>query len=330
MTKTIRKVAVIGAGAMGAAIAAQVANAGLGVVLLDNRPTAAADAVERMAKAKPADIFNAGFMHPSNAKLITTGNTDEHMNLIADADLVIEAVFEKLEVKHAVFQSIYEHARKDAIITSNTSTIREEQLTEGFPEDFKNRFVNTHFFNPPRFMHLMELITGKETDPAIADAVADFCDRFLGKKVIRCKDSPGFIGNRIGMYMIERARTEALRQNANIEDVDAVMGESFGFPRLGLFKLADEVGIDIVYHVGQNLHNDLPDNDDFQSIYGGPANLKTMIADGYTGKRKGKGGFYREGVLENGAKVKESRDLATGEFRAFKESKYFKKTVWNP
>lgn len=336
MEHKIKKIAVIGAGAMGSGIAAQAANAGYEVVLLDKRPDGAEKALERMLKAKPTDAFNAGFMHPSNAKLIETGNTDDHMHKIADADLIIEAVFENLQVKHTVFGDIYKHAKKDAIITSNTSTIELENLVAPFPADFRERFVNTHFFNPVRFMHLLEIIDGADTDPDTLKAASDFGDRALGKKVIRAKDSPGFIANRIGIYAIERAKFEALQQGTKIEDIDAIMGPSFGFTHLGLFKLADEVGVDIVYHVGQNLQAALPPQDEFNDIYTGADKVKAMLDAGYTGKHKGKGGFYAlktddkgKPVLDaKGKPVKLVRDLATGEFREAQESAYHKKTVW--
>ncbi len=337
MKHEIKKIAVIGAGAMGSGIAAQAANAGYQVVLLDKRPDGADKAVERMLKAKPTDAFNAGFMHPSNAKLIETGNTDQHMDKIADADLVIEAVFEDLKVKHFVFGEIYKYAKKNAIITSNTSTIELEKLVAPFPSDFRERFVNTHFFNPVRYMHLLEIIDGLGTDPGTLKAATDFCDRVLGKKVIRAKDSPGFIANRIGIYAIERAKFEALKQGTKIEDIDAIMGPSFGFTHLGLFKLADEVGVDIVYHVGQNLKAALLPADEFNKIYVEPEKMKAMIDAGYTGKHKGKGGFYAlktgadgKPVFDKGKPVKLVRDLATGDFRDAEKSAYERKTVWKP
>ncbi len=336
MTHNIKTVAVIGAGAMGSGIAAQAANAGYKVILLDKRPDGAAQAIERMKKAKPTDAFNAGFMHPSNAKNIETGCTDDDMAKIAEADIIIEAVFEDINVKHNVFREIHKHAKKDAIISSNTSTIELEDLVDGFPKDFKERFINTHFFNPVRFMHLLEIIDGRDTDPEILKAASDFGDRVLGKKVIRAKDAPGFIANRIGIYAIERAKAEALKKDMPIEDIDAIFGPSFGFPHLGLFKLADEVGVDIVYHVGQNLQAALPADDDFHGIYKDADKVKEMLDDGYTGKHKGKGGFYRVKTDENGKPVRDAkgkpvkqvRDLGTNEFRDVKQSEYFKKTVW--
>ena len=336
MPNEIKKIAVIGAGAMGSGIAAQAANAGYEVVLLDKRPDGADQAIERMIKAKPTDAFNAGFMDPKSAKLITTGNTDDHMHMISDADMIIEAVFEDLNVKHTVFGDIYKHAKPEAIISSNTSTIELKDLTSPFPQDFKERFINTHFFNPVRFMPLLEIIDGDDTKKEVLESAMKFGSESFGKKVIRAKDSPGFIGNRIGIYAMKRALSEALKQDTTIEDVDAIMGTSFGFPHLGLFKLADEVGIDIVYSVSENLQNSLHEDDDFHHQYVDAEKLKDMIDDGYTGKHKGKGGFYsvkkddnNETIRgEDGKPLKIVRDLNSFEYRDYQESEFFKKTVW--
>lgn len=325
MTKDIKKIAVIGAGAMGSGIAAQAANAGFEVVLLDKFEGVADKAVARMKKATNPEIdpFNATFMDPSNAKLISTGTTDDNMDMIADCDVVIEAVFERLDIKHATFKAIYEHARPDAIVTSNTSTIQIQKLVEDMPDDFKRRFMNTHFFNPPRFMKLLELIDGAETDKESFDLMAQIGDVNLGKKVVRCKDTPGFIANRIGTYAFFRAMKQGMDMDMPIEDIDSIMNMSLGFTKMGMMKLSDTVGVDIVKHVGMNLHDGLAADDHFNTIYR-PDLVDRMVEDGYTGK-KGKGGFYRIVQDEDGNSVKEVIDLKTGEYRAAKKSEYFKK-----
>lgn len=336
MTKEVKKIAVIGAGAMGGGIAAQAANAGFEVVLLDKFEGAADKRVAQMKKANPAaDPFNAGFMVPENADRVTTGTTDENMDLIADADIVIEAVFERLDIKHEVFRKIHEHAREDAIITSNTSTLQIEHLVEGMPDDFKNRFMNSHFFNPPRFMHLLELIDGADTDPEVYEQMRSFGDEMLGKKVIRAKDTPGFIANRIGVYALFRALDEGIKNGTAVEDIDSIMGPAFGFPKLGMMKLVDAVGVDIIHHVGQNLNDGLHADDHFFEIYQ-PDMISDMVENGYTGK-KGKGGFYRlktdeDGKVVKNAKgkpVKEVKDLQTGEYRDAQNSDYFKMKIKN-
>ncbi|MAM33514.1 MAG: 3-hydroxyacyl-CoA dehydrogenase [Micavibrio sp.] len=328
----VKKVAVIGAGAMGSGIAAQAANAGCEVVLLDKFEGVADKAVARMKKAKPTDVFNAGFMVSSNAKRVTTGTIDNDIEKIADADVIVEAVFERLDIKQETFNLIHKHAKKDAVITSNTSTIQIEKLVEGMPEDFKKRFMNTHFFNPVRFMALLEVIQGKDTDPAVFEQMREFGDKVLGKKVVKAKDSPAFIGNRIGVYMIERATKEAKDLNFPIEDVDAILSPAFGFPKLGVYKLGDTVGIDILQHVGQNLHDGLPTSDEFNEIYD-PAFIEQMVEDKRTGRKSESGeGFYRvkkddDGNVVTDAKgkpVKQAIDLKTGEYSDAIKSKFFK------
>tara|TARA_R110002126_G_scaffold291807_1_gene459648 strand:+ start:84096 stop:86792 length:2697 start_codon:yes stop_codon:yes gene_type:complete len=329
MTKQIKKVAVIGAGAMGSGIAAQAANAGYEVVLLDLYPGSPQKAIDIMLKAKPGP--SAGFMDAKNAKRIETGGTEHDMAKIADADLIIEAVFEDLDVKQSTFKNIYKHAKPDAIIASNTSTIQIEQLTDGMPDDFKARFMNTHFFNPPRFMSLLELIDGPQTNPAQFKLMQDIADVGFGKKVIRCKDTPGFIANRIGGYAIYRAITEGTKQGMNIEDIDSIMSPAFGFTNMGLMKLSDFVGIDIMAHVGTNLENGLAADDHFHTIYE-PALVKQLVDNKQLGNKTG-GGFYRPKLDDDGNKVKGSNgrpmkqviDLTSGEYRDAGNSKYFKK-----
>jgi len=330
MVKEIKKVAVIGAGAMGSGIAGNAANAGYDVVLLDKFEGVADKALDRM-KAQPIDKPTAVFMDLKNANRITTGTIDDDGDLIADADVIIEAVFERLDVKQETFKMIEENAKPDAIITSNTSTIQIQKLVEGMSDDFKKRFMNTHFFNPPRFMRLLELIDGEDTDPDIFEDLKYFGSRGLGKKVVRCKDTPGFIGNRIGCYMLFRALNEAIEEHVDVEDMDAVLSPGFGFPKMGVFKLADFVGLDILQHVGQNLDDGLAEGDEFRNSYN-PEVVAKLVEDGYTGN-KGEGGFYRVKKDENGKVVKNNKgkpvkevlDFASGEYRDAKNSPFFKK-----
>lgn len=329
MTKEIKKVAVIGAGAMGRGIAAQAANAGYEVVLLDLDPDQPQKSIDFMLKAKPGP--DAGFMDARNAKRIKTGGTLTDMHLIEGADLVIEAIVERVDVKQAAYKEAVKYASPDAIITSNTSTIQIQKLMDGMPDDIKKRFMNTHFFNPPRFMRLLELIDGVDTDPEVYKQMEAIGDQGLGKKVIRCKDTPGFIANRIGGYAIYRAITEGIAQGNKIEDIDAIMGPSFGFTNMGLMKLSDFVGIDIMHHVGLNLKDGLAADDDFHKIYK-PELVQKMVDNKYLGNKLN-GGFYRVKKDEDGnvikdAKgkpVKEALDLQSGEYRDAIKSRYFKK-----
>lgn len=339
MTKEIKKVGVIGAGTMGAGIAGQLANAGVDVVLLDlmNKDTGqnrADEAIERMKKAKPTDAFNAGFMVPENAKNITTGLSNENLDMLADCDWIIETILAPQEVRAGIYKNVEKIAKPDAIFSSNTSTMQIESLTGGQSDAFKRRFVNTHFFNPVRFMHLLEVISNDGTDPEIVDTVMKYGSEKLGKKTVHCKDARGFIANRIGIFAMERARVQAVDMDMPIEDADAIMGMAFGFPKLGMFKLADEVGLPVIEHVRTDLYANLPESDEFQKIFTGTEELESMLEAGYLGNRdpRSKGGYYRkktdnQGNLvkdEKGKPLKETRDLKTGGYRDFKESPYFK------
>ncbi|MEP9350695.1 3-hydroxyacyl-CoA dehydrogenase NAD-binding domain-containing protein [Xanthobacter sp. KR7-225] len=311
----IRKVAVIGAGVMGAGIAAHVANAGVEVLLLDivpegaaNRDVIAQTAVEKLLKADPAP-----FMSARAAKLVTTGNIEDNLADLADCDLIVEAIIERLDLKQALYAKIEKARRPGAAVSSNTSTIPLADLTAGLPDSFKRDFLITHFFNPPRYMRLLEIVAGPETNPDTVAAVSRFADVKLGKTVVTCKDTPGFIANRLGTYWLQLAVGEAFAQGLRIEDADAVMGRPFGFPKTGVFGLIDLVGLDLMPHVQGSLKRALPLSDPFHATLRESPLIEKMIATGYTG-RKGKGGFYRLN-REGGGKLKEAIDLATGDYR---------------
>lgn len=307
----IHKVAVIGSGVMGSGIAAQVANAGVPVVLLDIKVEGkdlAAAAVDRMLKADPAP-----FMHKDNAKRITTGTIDDDMGMIADCDLIIEVVLEKLEVKHATYEKIIKYKKKDAIVSSNTSTIPLKLLAEPFDDAFKKNFMITHFFNPPRYMRLLELVVGEKTDKKAAEAVRAFCDVTLGKGVVQCNDTPGFIANRIGVYWLTTAINKAIDMDVPIEVADAVMSRPVGIPNTGVFGLLDLIGIDLMPKLAESLLSTLPAEDQYRKDFIDHAFVHQMIAAGYTG-RKGKGGFYRLDPDKPGAKEKQALKLDTATF----------------
>ena len=219
MGMEIRKVGVIGAGTMGAGIAAQVANAGLPVVLLDivppganNRSVIAEGAVGKLLKTEPA-----AFMTRAAAKLVETGNIEDDLARLSDCDWIIEAVIEKTEVKHQLYRRLEAIRRPGSAISSNTSTIPLAVLTDGMPEAFRRDFLITHFFNPPRYMRLLEIVAGPDSDPATVDAVAHFADVTLGKSIVRCEDSPGFIANRLGIYWMQLAVCETLDAGLTVE-----------------------------------------------------------------------------------------------------------------
>ena len=316
----IRKVAVIGSGVMGSGIAAQAANAGLEVILLDivakegsDRNGVAAGAIQRMRKTNPAPL-----MHPRNAARIRPGNLEDHLDWLSDCDLVIEAVLENLEIKKDLYQKIDAHRRDDCIVTSNTSTIPLDHLVADMPEGFRQHFAVTHFFNPPRYMRLLELVGGPDTGAEVISSLREFGDQLLGKSVVDCKDTPGFIANRIGILWMGVSVRFAFEDGITVEEADSVIGKPMGIPKTGIFGLLDLVGIDLQPHVERSMLSLLPENDMYRAIHRRSEFIEKMIADGYTG-RKGKGGFYRLN-RSDGGKVKEALDLVTGEYHLARKS----------
>jgi 3-hydroxyacyl-CoA dehydrogenase len=294
---TIQKVAVIGSGVMGSGIAAQVANAGIPVVLLDivpgnlaegeDRSKIAKGAIEKMLKADPAP-----FMSPKNARLVTPGNLEDDLALLEDCDWIIEVVLEDLKIKHATYEKLAKHRKKGAIVSSNTSTIPLELLTQNMDEEMKSHFLITHFFNPPRYLRLLEIVTGKDTKAEVEKAVVEFSDIKLGKGVVKCKDTPGFVVNRILTFFMQSALNVAVEDNVSVEVADAVLSKPVGIPKTGVFGLIDLVGVDLMPHLAESLLSTLPENDQYRKIFKDYGFINGMIKAGYNG-RKGKGGFYR-------------------------------------
>jgi len=310
----IKKVAVIGAGTMGAGIAAQVANAGIPVLLLDIVPDGAANrnaiadgALERLKKADPA-----AFMSRDAARLVTPGNIEDHLAGLAECDWIVEAVVERLDIKQSLYAKIDEARKPGSVVSSNTSTIPLAALVGGLSDAFARDFCITHFFNPPRYMRLLELVGGPSTRPEALAAVRAFADHRLGKSVVDAKDRPGFIANRLGVYWLQAAVIEAVEMGLDIEDVDAIVGRPMGVPKTGVFGLLDLVGLDLMPHVNASLAAALPADDPFHALNRPVPLVERLIAEGYTG-RKGKGGFYR--VNREAGKRKEAIDLVTGTFR---------------
>ena len=294
-SKIFSNIAVIGAGTMGSGIAAQIANAGLPVLLLDlpcrpdQQVSPAEQAIQKLLKSEPPQ-----FMHPSLAAKITTGDMEADFDKLAKCDLIIEAVIEQLPVKQSLYKRLYETISEDCVITSNTSTIPISLLTAQMPADFCARFAITHYFNPVRYMRLLELVSGAETKPEILDRLAEFNDQMLGKGVVRCQDTPGFLGNRVGVFALQVGLHEALASGIALEDADALIGRPMGIPKTGVFGLYDLIGIDLMSDVVKSLATILPEGDAFHKVGFAPELVQQMIKDGYTGN-KGRGGFYREG-----------------------------------
>ena len=301
-SKIFSNIAVIGAGTMGSGIAAQIANAGLPVLLLDlpckpdQDASPAERAIQRLLKSDPPQ-----FMHPSLAEQITTGDMEADFDKLAKCDLIIEAVIEQLPVKQALYKRLYDTVSENCVITSNTSTIPISLLTQEMPADFCARFAITHYFNPVRYMRLLELVSGAETKPDILDRLAEFNDQVLGKGVVRCQDTPGFLGNRVGVFALQVGLHEALASGIALEDADALIGRPMGIPKTGVFGLYDLIGIDLMSDVVVSLATILPDGDAFHEVGFAPELVQQMIKDGYTGN-KGGGGFYRES--SNGREVR--------------------------
>ncbi len=308
----IKKVAVIGAGTMGAGIAGQVANAGLDVLLLDlpqdDQPNALAErGLQRLREQN-------GLMSAALEKHIVLGNTRDDFAKLADCDWIAEAVVERLDVKKALYKRIAEVCSDTALVSSNTSSIPIKLLVEDMPSDFRARFAITHFFNPVRFMPLLELVRGEETSDSVMQVLGDFCDQQLGKGVIHCLDTPGFLGNRVGCFAIQAALHAADDLAMSPVTADALFGRPMGIPKTGVFGLYDLIGIDLMSDVAQSLVNTLPATDDFHKEAGVLPLMAKMIANGQTGNKQGQG-FYRTGPAG-----REVIDLKTGDYVPFTRS----------
>lgn len=313
--REIRRVAVIGSGVMGAGIAAHCANAGCDVVLMDIVPKNAEspnqlanNAISLMKRANPEVL-----MHPDYINRIHPANLENDLHLLEDRDWIIEVVIENLQIKQDVYQKIADYLSPQAILSSNTSTIPRSDLVQGMDGDLASRFMITHFFNPPRYLPLLEVITSDEVDKDIVARFEIFADERLGKRVTYCNDTPGFIGNRLGIYFVQRAIAATIEYGFSVEQADAMLGRPIGLPKTAVFGLMDLVGIDLIPHVVQSMVDHLPKEDMLHAIAGiGSEFIQQMISEGYTG-RKGKGGFYRLNI-DNGGRVKEARNLSTGEY----------------
>jgi 3-hydroxyacyl-CoA dehydrogenase len=306
----VKRAAVIGAGSMGAGIAAQFANAGVPVDLLDiagegaaTRNGPAEAGIERQLKVN-------GFMHPAAAGLVRAGNVEDHLDRLAEADWIVEAVIEKLEVKRNLYRKLEAARKPGSIVSSNTSTIPRADLIDGMGDAFAADFLITHFFNPPRLMRLVEIVSAPGNDEDLIARAKTAAETILGKTVVDCRDTPGFIANRIGCYWLAVAVIEAKRLGLTVEEADAAMS-ALGIPKTGVFGLLDLIGLDLVPHVWGSLLKALPEEDDLHS-YDLPADplIRRLIAEGRFG-RKAKAGFYRMAA----DKSREVVDLDRGEYR---------------
>jgi 3-hydroxyacyl-CoA dehydrogenase len=296
MSKTVRSVAVLGAGTMGAQIAAHFANAGVPVVLLDVTADVAREGLKRARSLKPDPFFT-----PGTASRITTGGLDTDFAALASVDWIMEAVIEQLDVKRTLFERVDAVRRPGAIVSSNTSGIPIATLAQGRSDDFRRHLLGTHFFNPPRYLHLVEVIPTAETDPDVVERVSQFADHRLGKGVVIAKDTPNFIGNHLALYGVMLTLKALESGRYTIEEIDAMTGPALGRPKSATFRTMDIAGIDILAHVARNLGFELP-----------PFVTK-MIEKGMVGEKAGQG-FYKRVKTKDGSDIL-TLDPATLEYR---------------
>lgn len=310
----IRRVAVLGAGTMGSRIAAHIANAGFPVLLLDVvspgesvRNRLAAQSLETLKKSKPP-----AFVDPELASNIVVGNFEDDLDKLKTSDWIVEAVAEDLAIKRALLGNVIPHLRDGAIVTTNTSGLPVGLIAEDMPESFRRRWFGTHFFNPPRYMRLVEIIATPESDPEAVESVANFVQSHLGKVVVLAHDTPNFVANRIGTFVLLNTFRTMLEFGLSIEEVDALTGTAIGWPKTGTFRLADMVGIDVLVNVARNFAANASDERADVQL---PAALEQMLERKWLGDKTGQG-FYKK---ERGADGKESRrvlDLNTLEYRS--------------
>ena len=341
MSYHIRRVAVIGSGTMGGALAALFANAGLEVALLDIVPTKLTSDEEKkklslehpavrnrivnagmqaVVKSKPAALFT-----PQMAERIRVGNLEDNFDLVAQADWILEVIVENLNVKRALMERIDAARKPDSIVTTNTSGIPIQAIAAGRTASFREHFLGTHFFNPPRYLKLLEVIPSPDTAPAVVAFVKQFGETVLGKGVVVCKDRPNFIANRLGSFLGTYAMRYTLENKFRVDEVDEFTGTAIGHPKSATFRLGDLVGVDVMYHVAENLYNAVPE-DEARADLKPPEFLKTMVERGMLGNKTG-GGFYKEIKDERGKKKFYALNLETLEYE--KPEKFFFDSITN-
>jgi len=308
----IKRVVVIGSGTMGSGIAAHLCNANIPVTLLDLKTEISEKARERIYSSRPPLLLDK--LKINN---INIGNINDNFGVVKDVDWVVEAVVEKIDIKHNLYEKIFKTRKAGSIVSSNTSSIPIKVLSENLSEEDKKDFCITHFFNPVRYMGLLEIVKNENNNLEKINFLKDFCETLLGKGVIVCNDTPGFLGNRVGVYAMQVAMTEAFKMKLSVEEADAVFGRPMGIPKTGIFGLYDLIGIDLMADVLKSFIKELPEIDKFHKVAKEVPLVTKLIETGYTG-RKGKGGFYRVNK-ESGKKVLEALNLETGEYASSKK-----------
>src|SRR5882757_11168457 len=329
-SRQIRRVAVLGAGTMGSRIAAHIANAGVPVVLLDIVPAGiAADApkaqrnavvlgaLDGLKKAKPAAFYAV-----DSARLLALGNFEDDLALIADCDWIIEVVAENLEIKLALLDKVQQHRRSGSILTTNTSGIPIASIAAGLSAEAKPHFFGTHFFNPPRYMRLLEIIPTPDSDAADVATVAHFCDQRLGKTIVRSHDTPNFIANRIGTFSMGNAIRLMSSQGLTIEEVDTLTGSALGWPKTGTFRLGDLVGVDVLAHVSTNFAAQAERiHDERQDVTLAPF-ITQMLGNKWLGDKVGQGFYKKAGRDEQGRDLRLVLDWQTLEYKPSTRPKF--------
>jgi 3-hydroxyacyl-CoA dehydrogenase len=330
MNRQINKVAVLGAGTMGSRIAAHITNAGVPVVLLDivppgtdanapkpERNKIVLTALDGLKKSKPAAFYS-----PESARLITIGNFDDDLALIADCDWIIEVVAENLEIKRTLLNKVQQHRRADSIITSNTSGLPIHEIVEGMPMDLRRHWFGTHFFNPPRYMRLLEIIATPDTDPADMAAIEHFCDLRLGKAIVHAHDTPNFIANRIGTFSMGNAIRLMQQQGLSIEEVDTLTGSALGWPKTGTFRLGDMVGIDVLAHVATNFSKQAEKIKDERAEVALAPFIGQMLERKWLGDKTKQGFYKKEGRDAEGRDLRHVLDWQTLDYKPSMRPKF--------
>tara|TARA_B100000700_G_scaffold239730_1_gene266492 strand:- start:1482 stop:3704 length:2223 start_codon:yes stop_codon:yes gene_type:complete len=308
----INNVVVIGSGTMGSGIAAHLSNANIPVTLLDLKTEITEEAKKRILNSRPPLLVDK-----SKIGNITAGNIQDNFDVVKHADWIVEAVVERIDVKHQLYDKIFKIKKKDSIVSSNTSTIPLKVLSKNLSEKDKSDFCITHFFNPVRYMGLLEIVKNHFNNNEKIKFLKYFCESSLGKGVIICNDTPGFLGNRVGVYAMQVAMTEAFKMKLSVEEADSIFGRPMGIPKTGVFGLYDLIGIDLMSDVLKSFTKELPKTDPFHNVARDIPIIQKLISKGYTG-RKGKGGFYRINK-STGKKVLESLNLETNEYTEVKK-----------
>ena len=298
---------VIGSGTMGSGIAAHLCNANVPVTLLDLKTEISEKARERIHKSKPPLLIDK-----SKINNIKVGNINDNFDTVKNADWIVEAVVERIDIKHQIYEKIFKNRKEGAIVSSNTSSIPIKILSQHLTDVEKKDFCITHFFNPVRYMGLLEIVKNENNDLDKINQLKEFCEVELGKGAIVCNDTPGFLGNRVGVYAMQVAMTEAFKMKLSVEEADAIFGRPMGIPKTGVFGLYDLIGIDLMADVLKSFIKELPKSDEFHIVAKEIPLVKKLIETGYTG-RKGKGGFYRMNKTGT-VKVMEAINLETGNY----------------